>query len=113
MTKTTVSTIDDSAPKTAAQPDGEAVNVAGANSDPTLSGKRKTITVHGADGDGGSDGVSVGVNGFAYLFPRNKAVTVPEEVVEALKNAEITRYIPQKSGPPLAATSPRFPMTVH
>ena len=112
MTKTTVSTIDDNAPKKA-EPAGDVVNVAGANSDPALSGKRKTITVHGADGDGGSDGVAVGVNGFAYLFPRNKAVTVPEEVVEALKNAEITRYIPQKGGSPIATTSPRFPMTVH
>ena len=94
----TVSTLDDSAQTTAAKPKGAAR--AAAQAEPAteidapigLSGKKKTVTIHPSEGDGGRDAVNIGLNGFMYQVPRGKPVKVPVEVLEVLKNAVTTKY---------------------
>lgn len=64
--------------------------VKGANADAQLSGKRRTITIHPTEGEGGSDAVFLSINGYAYQIPRGEPQSVPEEVVEVIKNAKTT-----------------------
>ena len=55
--------------------------------------KRKArIVIPAADGELGGEDVFVSVNGYAYQIKRDAEVTVPEEVVETLRNATYTAY---------------------
>lgn len=73
-----------------------------------IGNKRKTITIHPGEGETGRDDVDVFVNGYGFKIKRGKPVEVPEEVIEVLKNAVITRY---ENGE--AVELPRFAFTVH
>ena len=100
MSDSEISTIDDvvetkpKAKKAEAKPEG-----------------RRTLTIHTGDGEGGTADVFVGVNGYAYNIKRGKPVQVPQEVIDALGNAKITRYA-AKDGVNEAIEVPRYAFTV-
>lgn len=50
------------------------------------------MTLHASDGIGGDRPVPYRVNGVTMLIPRGKRSWVPEEYVEAVKNAQQTQY---------------------
>ncbi len=74
--------------------------------------KRRTVTIHATEGDGGSSDVLVIPNGYAYNIKRGKPVQVPEDVIEALTNASVTRYRSKLDGSTEEFTTPRFTFTV-
>ena len=85
----------------------EAIHVV-QTSDDQMSGKRVNVMMHASQGDGGSDAVFVAVNGFAYQIPRGKPVSIPEEVLDVLKNAVQTNYNTGALGSSIAQEIPRF-----
>jgi hypothetical protein len=97
-----VSTLDDDANDSAqaspTAPAAAAREIKGNNHDEQLSGKRRTITINPTEGDGGHDAVFVSLNGYAYQIPRGEPQSVPEELVEILKNAKSTIYQSTKDG---------------
>lgn len=113
---TQVSDID--SPAEAAAP---AAKAAGAKRQPkvdghdiALSGKKKTITIHTSEADGGHDAVSIGLNGYMYQVPRGMPVEVPEELVFILENAKTTTFHPTgKPGEFTERVSNRFAFSVH
>lgn len=90
-----------------------ATKITGANHDAQLSGKKRTVTVHATDGDGGSDAVTVGVNGFVYQIPRNVPCEVPDEVIQVLQNAKTTIMSFGQGGAVVERTVPRFAFSVN
>lgn len=52
----------------------------------------RRITLHAGPGEGGDRPVPVRVNGKTMLIPRGKPCMVPEEYVEAIRNAQETVY---------------------
>jgi len=89
-TNSTVTTLDDASKPPASAAKREAIVVRGANASPDLSGKRVTVTINAAEGDGGNDPVFVGHNGFGYQIPRGVPVDLPVEVLQILKDAKTT-----------------------
>lgn len=85
----------------------------GANHDVALSGDKKTITIHPSEGEGGSDAVNVGVNGYVYQIPRGEPFEVPSEVVEVLKNAVQTSLSFGEGGKVVERSMPRYAFSVH
>lgn len=77
-------------------------------SDDQMSGKRVKVMLHASQGDGGSDAVFAAVNGFAYQIPRGKPVSMPEELLDVLKNAVQTNYNTGALGSSIAQEIPRF-----
>lgn len=115
---TQVSTIDDetttqdaaSPAKTAAK----AKAVKGANHDVELSGKKRTITIHTSDAEGGHDAVFLSINGYGYQIPRGTPVEVPVEVLHVLENAKVTTYSPSKEpGEFIERTTHRYAFSTH
>lgn len=104
MNDSEVSTIDDA--PAAVQP--KAVKASKAKQDDS----RKMLTIHASDGDGGSDNVFVSVNGYAYYIKRGEPVAVPDEVIEVLKNATVTKYRQDKDGKTVAYEVPRHTFTM-
>ena len=86
----TVTTLDDASKQPDAPVKKAATVVKGANASPELSGKRVTVTINAAEGDGGNDAIFVGHNGFAYQIPRGVPVDLPVEVLQILKDAKTT-----------------------
>ena len=93
----TVTTLDDTSKEAANKP--QRGRAAAAPETPididapsNLSGKKKLLTIHPSDGDGGRDAVNVSLNGFMYQIPRGRPMRVPVEVVEVLDNAVTTKY---------------------
>lgn len=113
--KSQVTTIDDSHPITAAaQIEESAVLTPTASGvDVQLSGKKKVITIHPTEGDGGSDAVFLQINGYGYQVPRGKPVEVPVELVEILENAKQTTMSRDNKGALIERTTPRFAYSVH
>ncbi len=66
--------------------------------DIALSGKKKTVTIHESDAEGGRDAVAIGLNGYMYQVPRGIPVEVPEELVSILENAKTSTYHPAGPG---------------
>lgn len=109
-----VTTLDTEDEATAAAVESApATKVTGANHDAELSGKKRTVTVHATDGDGGSDAVTVGVNGFVYQIPRNVPCEVPDEVIQVLQNAKTTIMSFGQGGAVVERTVPRFAFSVN
>lgn len=52
--------------------------------------KRYILTINSTEKDKGA--VFVGINGHAYNIPRDTPVSVPESVIECLKEAKIKEY---------------------
>lgn len=50
------------------------------------------LTIHSSDSPGGHDDVPIGINGYVYLVKRDVEVTVPVEVISALRDAVTTKY---------------------
>ena len=73
-----------------------------------LSGKRKTLTIHTEQGEGGNFAVFIGLNGVGYQVPRGKPWNVPVELVNNLRHA--TQTIWDGNTP---RESPRFAYTVE
>lgn len=86
----------------------EAKAVTGANHDIQLSGEKRIITIHQAEGDGGSDAVFISLNGYGYQVPRGEPQEVPVELVEILKNAQTKTYQTGPGGQVTERTVPRF-----
>ena len=117
MSKTTsrVSTIDDATPEAVAVEAPAAVDateVVGRNFDDELSGKKRTITIYAQEGDGGSDAVFVSLNGYAYQIPRDKPSSVPDEVVEILRNARTTLMVQKPGGAIEQREVPRYTFSI-
>jgi hypothetical protein len=74
--------------------------------------KRRTLTIHATEGDTGSSDVFIAVNGYAYSIKRGKAVLVPQEVIDALANASVTRYRSKQDGTVEMFETPRYTFTV-
>jgi hypothetical protein len=117
---TQVSSIDDAPAQTAntapakAQASGKRVpKVDGF--DIALSGKKKTITIHTSEVEGGHDAVPIGLNGYMYQVPRGMPVEVPEELVAILENAKVSTYHPARDGSTelVERVSNRFAFSVH
>lgn len=101
-----VTSIDDApAAEVQAKP---ATVVVGNNSDDQLSGERKTITIYASEGDGGSEAVSVSINGYAYQIPRGVPCNVPVEVISVLDNAQTTLLTGAAGGAINERVIPRF-----
>lgn len=116
---TQVSTLDDettaqdSAPAKAAPAKGGKA-VKGANHDVALSGKKRTITIHTSDAEGGHDAVFLSINGYGYQIPRGVPVEVPVEVLHVLENAKVTTYSPSKEpGEFIERTTHRYAFSTH
>lgn len=73
---------------------------------------RKMLTIHATDGDGGDENVFVSVNGYAYYIKRGTPVPVPDEVIEVLKNATVTKYRQGQNGATEPHEVPRHTFTV-
>lgn len=69
-----------------------------AGHDAQLSGKTLELNVYASDQEHGSNAVEIGLNGVMYLVPRGEYFTVPEELVEVLRNAIVTVTSPAKNG---------------
>lgn len=112
QTKSQVTTLDDSndTDVAVAPAVGE---IKGANFDASLSGKKKTITIHADGTESGNDAVFVGINGYAYQIPRGKPFEVPVEVISVLENAKTDHISPAPGGGITKRTSPRFAFSVN
>lgn len=115
MSDTQVSSIDDTPVTTKAE-----TKSTGAKRTPkvdgfdlALSGKKKTITIHVSDAEGGQDAVPIGLNGYMYQVPRGTPVEVPEELVSILENAKTSTYHPNKDGELIERVHNRFAFSVH
>ena len=53
---------------------------------------RKMVTIHPGNESDGMAPVKLGVNGTAFLIPRNVPSPLPEEAIEVLRNAVYTEY---------------------
>lgn len=62
-----------------------------ANKAPAADG-RKMVTIHPGNESDGMAPVKLGVNGTAYLIPRNVPSPLPDEAIEVLRNAVYTEY---------------------
>lgn len=107
-----VTTIDDGSTASTAATVDAAVVVA-TNHDAALSGRKRILTVHQSDGDGGNDAVFIQINGYAYQIPRGKPVEVPEEVIEVLNNAKQTSVHFGQGGSLTETTKPRFAFSIN
>lgn len=105
MSDSEVSTIDDVPAVAQPKPSKKAKQV-------EQTEDRKMLTIHATDGDGGSDNVFASVNGYAYYIKRGQPVSVPDEVIEVLKNATVTKYRQGKDGQTEAYEVPRHTFTV-
>lgn len=115
---TQISSIDDEAPvaQTAAAKSAGAKRVPKVDGhDIALSGKKKTITIHTSDSEGGHDAVPIGLNGYMYQVPRGMPVEVPVELVHILENARTSTYHPAGQGSTelIERVSNRFAFSVH
>ena len=58
----------------------------------TVPDGRKMVTIHPGNESDGMAPVKLGVNGTAFLIPRNVPSPLPEEAIEVLRNAVYTEY---------------------
>lgn len=80
-----------------------------AGHDAQLSGKTVELNIYASDQEHGSNAVEIGLNGVMYLVPRGEYFSVPEELVEVLRNAITTVTSPAKTGGGVATRDvPRF-----
>lgn len=70
------------------------------------------IVIHKQEGPGGSDDVPVGVNGRVWQIKREREVTVPAAVYNALMEAVETRYV-MTDDEIRASENTRFPISVR
>jgi hypothetical protein len=109
-----VATLDDDTPVAAAEAKAsEAPIVVGKNHDSSLSGERRTVTIHPTDSDGGSDAVFVSHNGYAYQIPRGTPQSLPVEVLQIIKDAKTTIYQAMPGGQVGERTVQRFAFSVE
>lgn len=113
---TQISSIDDEAPATqaAAKANNSAKRAPKVDGfDIALSGKKRTITIHATESEGGHDAVPIGLNGYMYQVPRGMPVEVPEELVFILENAKTSTYHPGKDGELIERVHNRFAFSTH
>jgi len=120
MSDSKVTTLDDAAaladaavPSNKIAPKTSAKAVKGANHDAALSGKKRVVTIHPTNDEGGSDAVFLSLNGYAYQIPRGTPVEVPEEVVSILKNAKMEIMSFGKDGEVIVRETQRFPFSAE
>ncbi len=118
MSDSKVTTLDDAAAMadevtTKATPKAAAKAVKGANHDAALTGKKRVVTIHPTNDEGGSDAVFLALNGYAYQIPRGIPVEVPDEVVQILKNAKMEIMSFGKDGEVLVRETQRFPFSAE
>lgn len=107
-----ITTLDDESTPVVAAAETAAVVVA-ANHDSALSGRKRTLTIHPSEADGGNDAVFLQINGYGYQIPRGKPVEVPEEVIEVLNNAKQTFMSFGQGGGITERTAHRFAFSVN
>ena len=95
--------------ETEATPAAKALAAGQANS---LSGSKKIVTIHPHQGEGGSDDVFIGLNGYSYVIKRGKPVEVPVEAIHILENATQTIYDSKDGGGSSGREVPRFAFSV-
>lgn len=105
-----ISTIDDQ--PSAATVKATKASKAALSQDAETGEKRRTITIHASDADGGNEAVFVSVNGVAWQIPRGKPEKVPEEVIHALELATVTTYKSGNDGKVKEQSTPRFAFSV-
>jgi hypothetical protein len=121
MSDSKVTTLDDAAALAddavtttrASAPKAAAKAVKGANHDAALTGKKRVVTIHPTNDEGGSDAVFLSLNGYAYQIPRGTPVEVPEEVVQILKNAKMEIMSFGKDGEVIVRETQRFPFSAE
>lgn len=79
--------------------------------------ERITIIIHNGSGPEGNKPVFVAAQGFAVQIPRQKPISVPIGIVNALRDAVETHYFREEKdgvyfGPILSVDVPRFPFAV-
>lgn len=102
-----ISTLDDE-PVEQSTVQATAVNI---SADTSLSGKKEVVTIHSSAEDGGSDGVFISHNGYAYNMPRDTPHTLPTEVAQILRDAVTTTYKSGAGGAVTERQMPRFSFT--
>lgn len=70
----------------------EAIKPAKRATKPQATEGRKMVTIHPGNESDGMAPVKLGVNGTAYLIPRNVPSPLPDEAIEVLRNAVYTEY---------------------
>lgn len=105
-TKSSVTTLDD-APSKASAPAAKAEAKVLVQHNDELSGKRKILTIHAEQGEGGNFAVFVGLNGVGYQVPRGIPHNVPDELVQNLRNAQQTVW-ENTDGKNVSREAPRF-----
>ena len=70
----------------------EAIKPAKRGAKPAVAEGRKMVTIHPGSESDGMAPVKLGVNGTAYLIPRNTPSPLPDEAIEVLRNAVYTEY---------------------
>ncbi len=112
QTKSQVTTLDDSNDvDVAVAPASGAIK--GANFDASLSGLKKTVTIHADGTESGNDAVFVGINGFGYQIPRGKPFEVPVEVIKVLEDAKMDILSPVPGGGVAVRSTPRYAFSVN
>lgn len=106
-----ISTIDDQ-PSAATVKATTKASKAALSQDAETGEKRRTITIHASDADGGDEAVFVSVNGVAWQIPRGKPEKVPEEVIHALELAVVTTYKSGADGKIKEQSIPRYAFSV-
>ncbi len=109
-----ITTLDNTdTPIVATATPAEAVAIQAANHDSAMSGKKRVITIHPSEADGGNDAVFLQLNGYAYQIPRGIPVLVPEEVIEVLNNAKQTFLSFGQGGAVTERTANRFAFSAN
>lgn len=117
MSDSKVTTLDDSAAladEVVATKAPKAVkSLKGANHDSSLSGRKRILTIHQTNDEGGELDVFLAINGYAYQIKRGEPVEVPEEVIEVLQNAKQTLMSFGQGGQVITRETPRYPFSVN
>lgn len=70
------------------------------------------VTLHASDGVGGDRPVAYRVNGVTMLIPRGERSWVPEEYVEAMRNAQQTQHQFTSNGIVPMGQIPSYPFSI-
>lgn len=78
--------------------------------------EKVSIIIRNQGGPGGQDPVFVSVNGMGYQIPREKPVSIPKPILQALENAVEIQYFREEKdgrqiGPVLERKVPRFTLS--
>lgn len=100
--------VEDSMPKKDSPPPEMIIKASVKTATPVAKTKKVNIIIEKQDSIDGLQDVNIMVNGIATQIKRGYVVSVPEEIVEVLKNAVITKVIKDDNGNEAFVDMPRF-----